>query len=182
MGWLQATVKKLFFLHDGPVKANKKKEANIYWSFIMLQGLCQQNLLYFSLQHDKVSAVIIPRLQVKKGRLGVNVTCESHSLVNSNTGMWTKVHGAVHRHYKTKTTLVFPRLYQGPELGTFWSCKMSFTTVIFPFQLPLSYCDQRFYNMYDFVQPTLRKQTLYRLETQTLMRHSCFPSGANTLE
>lgn len=150
----------------------------------MLRGLRQQNLLYFSLQHDELGAIIIPGLQIKKLRLRVSVTCQGHLLVNSSTRIWTKFCGAAHQPpHDRGATLGSSWLSQGPQLGSFWFCQ---ALVLYCYHLSLSHAFtilcSRFYPMYNIVQPIFSKQAPCRLETQKLVRHSCFPPGAFTPE
>lgn len=100
-----------------------RKEASIDWSFIMLQGLCPQNLLYFSLQHDEVGAIIIPGLKMKKLRLRVSVTRKGHSLVTGSTKISVKFLGAVHQPLRDRDHAGSSRTSQGPKLGPFRFCQ-----------------------------------------------------------
>lgn len=77
----------------------------------MLQGPCQQDLLYFSLQRDEAGAIIM-----KKLRLSVNVPCPGHSLFNSRLRIWTRFHGAVHNHLHNGGHIVSSKTFSRSQI------------------------------------------------------------------
>lgn len=82
MGWLQAAFKKLLFLHDGPVKANKKKLT--FMDRLSASGTVPADSPYFSLPcggHCCHHPYFIGEVREAQS----THPCQGHAPVNSST-------------------------------------------------------------------------------------------------
>ena len=135
--------------------------------------------LYFPLQHNEDSAIIIPGLQMKKLRLRMIVTCPGHSPVSHGcTRICTQVRGAVCQPLRDRGHIVASQTFLKAPHGAHFGSSRPLSYHLFLSPAFAIYVIKDFIPYKKSVQPMLSERALCRLETRKSMSCCCFPPEA----